>query len=71
MCAFMLTSESSLKDLNSRLKRHVTLDRFRSNIVVRGVKQPYDEDDWAYVRIGGVVMRRLKPCDRLVGSLVW
>lgn len=62
----MLTSETSLADLNPRLERPVTLDWFRSNIVVRGVKEPYDEDDYAFVRIGDVVFRRLKPCDRLV-----
>ncbi|MPC17558.1 Mitochondrial amidoxime reducing component 2 [Portunus trituberculatus] len=65
-CAFMLTSETSLADLNSRLERPITLDWFRSNIVVRGVKEPYDEDDYAFVRIGDVVFRRLKPCDRCV-----
>lgn len=63
-CAFMLTTEASLEDLNPRLPRPVTLDWFRSNIVVRGVEKAYDEDDWAYVKIGDVVFRRLKPCDR-------
>lgn len=65
-CAFMLTSETSLADLNDRLERPVTLDWFRSNIVVCGVTQPYDEDDYAFVRIGDVVFRRLKPCDRCI-----
>ncbi|XP_045106200.1 mitochondrial amidoxime-reducing component 1-like isoform X2 [Portunus trituberculatus] len=61
--AYMLASETSLADLNERqVKKKVTLDWFRPNVVVRGVRQAYDEDDWAYVRIGEVVLRRVKPC---------
>lgn len=67
-CAYMLASESSLADLNTRLAEPVTIDWFRANVVVKG-SAAYDEDDWAFVRIGGegeesVVLRRLKPCDR-------
>lgn len=65
-CAFLLTTETSLADLNLRLPRPVTLDWFRSNIVVRAVDKAYDEDDWAFVKIRDVVFRRLKPCDRFV-----
>ncbi|XP_042873330.1 mitochondrial amidoxime reducing component 2-like [Penaeus japonicus] len=73
-CAYMLASESSLADLNGRLAEPVTIDWFRANVVVKG-SAAYDEDDWAFVRIGGegeggVVLRRLKPCDRCIFTTV-
>ncbi|KAK3860908.1 hypothetical protein Pcinc_033074 [Petrolisthes cinctipes] len=64
-CAYMLLGESSLDELNTRLDSPVTLDWFRSNIIVKGVPA-YDEDQWAFVKIGDVVLRRIKPCDRCV-----
>ncbi|ROT64114.1 putative MOSC domain-containing protein 2, mitochondrial-like [Penaeus vannamei] len=55
--------ELDRRELNTRLEKPVKGNRFRGNIVVRGSK-PYDEDDWAYVKIGEVVFRMLRPCDR-------
>lgn len=46
-----LISEASLKDLNSKLERPVSIDNFRPNILVSGL-QPYDEDNWNTVKIG-------------------
>ncbi|XP_042873331.1 mitochondrial amidoxime reducing component 2-like [Penaeus japonicus] len=60
---FLLLAESSLQDLNTRLDKPVKMNRFRGNISIAGSK-PYDEDDWAYVKIGEAVFRMLKPCDR-------
>lgn len=60
---YHLITESSVEELNTRLEKPVKGNRFRGNIVVRGSK-PYDEDDWAYVKIGEVVFRMLRPCDR-------
>jgi len=62
---FLLISEASLLDLNSRLERKITMDRFRPNIVIRGT-QPYAEDDFAQVRIGQLAFRGPKRCDRCV-----
>ncbi|KAG0724910.1 Mitochondrial amidoxime-reducing component 1 [Chionoecetes opilio] len=63
--AYTLASETSLADLNCRLEgESVTMEWFKPNIVVRGVREAYDEDDWAFVRIGDVVLRRLKPCTK-------
>ncbi|XP_018019453.1 mitochondrial amidoxime-reducing component 1 [Hyalella azteca] len=60
-CAFLVTSPSSLDDLNTRLETPVTMNQFRSNIIVSG--QPaFDEDNWAYVKIGdSTILRTLKP----------
>ncbi|XP_042888814.1 mitochondrial amidoxime-reducing component 1-like [Penaeus japonicus] len=61
--SFMVASESSLDDLNGRLAEPVSMSWFRPNVVVRGAR-PFDEDDWAFLKIGDVVLRRVKPCER-------
>ncbi|XP_053637420.1 mitochondrial amidoxime reducing component 2 [Cherax quadricarinatus] len=68
-CAYMIGTESSLEDLNSRLSEPITMSQFRANIVVRG-SAPSDEDDWAYVKIGRVVFRKVKPCQRCLLTTV-
>ena len=40
---YLLTTESSLEKLNSVLSYPVTMDRFRPNIVIGGVLEPYAE----------------------------
>ena len=40
---FLLISESSLNDLNSRLKEKVSMRNFRPNFVVKDVVAAYDE----------------------------
>ncbi|XP_064110948.1 mitochondrial amidoxime reducing component 2-like isoform X2 [Macrobrachium nipponense] len=61
--SYHLACQSSLDDLNSRTEEPILMDNFRPNIIVKGSK-PFDENDWAYVKIGEVVLRRLKPCQR-------
>ena len=41
------------------------MTRFRPNVVVSGAA-PWAEDDWRRVRIGDVVFRVVKGCDRCV-----
>lgn len=60
---FLLISEASLSDLNSRLQRPVPMNRFRPNLVVRGC-EPFAEDGWNLVRIGRITLRVVKPCAR-------
>ena len=62
---FMLLSEASLADLNSRLEIPVTMARFRPNIVV-GDSEPFAEDSYARVRIGEISFRGPKRCERCV-----
>ncbi|MFV2058531.1 MAG: MOSC domain-containing protein, partial [Thiohalomonadales bacterium] len=59
----LLTSEASLQDLNSRLKKPIDMRRFRPNIVVSG-SPAFDEDQWRLVTIGDVTYRMVKPCAR-------
>lgn len=62
-CPFLIISEASLADLNSRLAQPLPMNRFRPNLVVAGCK-PYAEDDWARLRIGDLVFRTAGPCTR-------
>lgn len=62
---FLLITEESLADLNSRLNEPLEMRRFRPNIVVRGAT-PFAEDGWLELDIGGVGFRGVKACDRCV-----
>lgn len=61
----LLISEASLSDLNARLSTPITMQRFRPNIVVSGC-EPFEEDSWKSIRIGGIVFRIVKPCSRCI-----
>ena len=61
--AFLLISEASLEDLNDRLEDPLPMNRFRPNFVVRGC-DPYAEDGWSRLRIGGVPFRVAEACPR-------
>ncbi len=60
---FLLISEESLDDLNSRLDTPLLMNRFRPNIVVRG-GGPFWEDTVGSFRIGELTFRCVKPCAR-------
>ena len=62
---FLLISEESLADLNRRLTQPIPMNRFRPNLVVRG-GEPYAEDGWERIEIGGLGLRVVKPCGRCV-----
>ena len=61
----LLLSEASLAELNQRLPRPVPMNRFRPNLVVGGC-EPFAEDSWKRLRIGGVELAVVKPCARCV-----
>jgi uncharacterized protein len=60
---FLLISEGSLAELNTRLERPLPMDRFRPNLVVAGF-EPFAEDGWTQIRIGPIAFRVVKPCAR-------
>lgn len=62
---FLLLSDGSLADLNARLRAPLPVNRFRPNIVVRGV-EAYAEDGWDAFRIGTVPFVVTKQCVRCV-----
>lgn len=63
----LITNEASLADLNTRIANNggaaVPMNRFRSNIVVRGLGA-WDEDALRDFSIGSAVLRAVKPCGR-------
>ena len=66
---FLLTSETSLADLNGRLDQPVPMDRFRANIVINGL-DAFAEDNWQRIRIGSVEFRVSKACTRCIMTTV-
>lgn len=62
---YLLISQASLDDLNSRLDQAVEMKRFRPNLVVSG-SSAFAEDQWKRIRIGDVTFRLVKPCSRCV-----
>lgn len=65
----LLASEESLEHLNERLFQRgaepVPMNRFRPNIVVKGIA-PFSEDEWSDFSINNVPMRGVKPCGRCI-----
>lgn len=73
----LLTSGSSLGRLDDWLRDAAAergeprpdplpMVRFRPNVVVDGVHEPFAEDEWKLVRIGDVELRFAEHCDRCV-----
>jgi len=62
---FLLISQASLDDLNSRLEHPVAMRRFRPNLVVGGC-EAFAEDNWRRIRIGGLEFSVAKPCSRCI-----
>jgi uncharacterized protein YcbX len=62
---FLLISENSLQDLNEKMSQALPMNRFRPNIVVSGC-EPYAEDNWKTLIIGGARLQIVKPCARCV-----
>ena len=59
----LVISEESLEDLNSRLDTALPMNRFRPNIVIRGIG-PHGEDDANGLSGDGFEIRLVKPCVR-------
>ena len=60
---WLLISQASLDELNTRLKQPLPMNRFRPNIVVDGLA-PFGEDEVNEFIAGGVRLRPVKPCTR-------
>jgi uncharacterized protein YcbX len=76
----LLTSEESLRRLDDwvaeiavehgePLPEPLDMRRFRPNVVVAGF-EPFAEDGWTRLTIGGVAFRVTEPCDRCAVTLV-
>lgn len=62
---YLVISQASLDDLNSRLPSPLPMNRFRPNIVVEGLPA-YGEDRVDEFRMDGVALRGVKPCTRCI-----
>ena len=65
----LITTTASLADLNvtliSKGQEPVGMDRFRTNILIDN-DEPWEEDLWESVEIGGIVFDLVKPCARCI-----
>jgi uncharacterized protein len=66
---FLIIGQSSLDDLNTRLKNPITMNRFRPNFVFTG-GEPYEEDTWIQFNIGTLLFYGVKPCGRCVMTTI-
>ncbi|KAF3823107.1 mitochondrial amidoxime-reducing component 1 [Mirounga leonina] len=66
---YLILSEASLADLNSRLEKKVKMTNFRPNIVISGCGV-YAEDSWDELLIGDVIMKRIMACSRCILTTV-
>lgn len=66
---FLIIGQSSLDDLNARLKEPVPMNRFRPNLVFTG-GDPFEEDHWRNFQIGSNGFIAVKPCARCVLTTV-
>jgi hypothetical protein len=75
---YLLISEESLQDLNSKMKTPVGRERFRANIWISGAQYPYREDQYSQLDHADFSLEPTKPCarckiitvDELLGKVV-
>jgi uncharacterized protein len=60
---FLIISQASLDDLNTRLSETLPMNRFRPNIVLEGCS-PFQEDHLALIKIGNVLLEGQGLCAR-------
>lgn len=66
---YLLISQASLDDLNSRLEKQIAMERFRPNLVAAG-GTPFQEDQWGEITIGSARFKVTKPCARCVVTTI-
>jgi hypothetical protein len=66
---FLIIGQSSLDDLNSKLRALIPMNRFRTNFVFTG-GVPFAEDNWKDFNIGDVHFKAVKPCARCVVTTI-
>jgi uncharacterized protein len=59
----LVCNEASLEDLNERLPERIPMERFRPNLVLRGLPA-WAEDRIGTLSLGAVILRLVKPCVR-------
>lgn len=67
---YLLASEESLAKLNDQLAEPVPMNRFRPNLVVRGLAAADDEMQWTDFQIGEHAFRSVRGCGRCVVTTI-
>ena len=62
---YLVLSTNSLKDINSRLKEKIGLERFRANIIIEG-KEAFFEDELDEFKVGTIPFKMIKRCGRCI-----
>lgn len=62
----LLTTMASLRFINQHLDSAIDMQRFRPNLVIDGVSEPFAEDNWHVLSINGIEFELVKPCTRCV-----
>ncbi|KAF9978685.1 Mitochondrial amidoxime reducing component 2 [Actinomortierella ambigua] len=57
-------SEESIQDINARLDNPVSVINFRANLIIEGCSEPFEEDKWCEVDIGGITYYFTCRCPR-------
>lgn len=65
----LITGQASLDDLNNRLEKPVSINRFRPNFVFTD-GEPFEEDAWHEFTVGNVRLFGVKPCARCVMTTI-
>jgi len=73
--AYMMLSKASIEGLNKLLNEEnvdmeVEETRFRPNILIEGDFPEFSEDKWPSLKIGDVIFRNVRVCDRCVFTSV-
>lgn len=63
---YLLTSTTSLKELNDRLSQPIEMIRFRPNFIIEGMETAFEEDLLSTFNIGNCTFRAIKPCGRCI-----
>jgi uncharacterized protein YcbX len=62
----LVISQSSLNELARLWGAPIDFRRFRPNLIVGGVCEPFAEDQWRSIRVNDVIFDLVKPCSRCV-----
>ncbi|GAB6030726.1 Mitochondrial amidoxime-reducing component 1 [Chamberlinius hualienensis] len=65
LTAYMMLSQASVENLNTKLENKVKINNFRPNLVVEG-SPAFGEESWRDVKIGNVQFLQVKPCTRCI-----
>ncbi|WP_394830986.1 MOSC domain-containing protein [Pendulispora rubella] len=76
----LITTLASLRQLNAWIAEDarergepqapVTMQRFRPNVVIADLEEPFAEDHWKRIQIGDVMFRVVKPCTRCIMTTI-